>query len=82
MTLNVIASTDSAAIRRQIKLLLDRGHRVVRHSEHQWKIGEISYYPGKGTIMVDPTKRHPEKGIEALLDLLDFMKQRTLSARL
>lgn len=82
MALNTILPTDPVAVRKQIKTLLDRGYRVVRCSVHQLKIGEISYYPGKGTIMVDPTTRHREKGFDALLDLLDSAKERTIVAPL
>jgi len=77
--LKPILPTDTPAVRKEIKTLLDRGCHVVRHSEYHLKIGSISYYPGKGTIMLDPHHVQSKKGLEALLELLDSLERNIIS---
>lgn len=76
--LQPILQSDAPHVRKEIQTLLDRGYPVVRHSVHQLKIGSISYYPGKGTIMEDPHYVRSEKGLEALLDLIESIKRQTI----
>jgi hypothetical protein len=61
---------DTDETRRQIAELLARGFPVRRLTEYQLKIGDINYYPTKGTITIDPSQRHPKKGFNALIELL------------
>jgi len=63
--------SDSSDVRRQIRTLIDRGYKVARYTEYQLKVGPYSYYPGKGTIVVDPCHKHSAKGFDALLELLE-----------
>jgi hypothetical protein len=62
---------DSDETRKQIAELLARGFRVSRLTDYQLKIGDFNYYPTKGTITIDPSRRHPKKGFNALIELLD-----------
>lgn len=71
MRLELIQPNDSPDLRKQIAELRGLGYRVLRYTEYQLKIGPVSYYPTTGRIMIDPAIKHPEKGFEALLELLD-----------
>ena len=75
MRLDVIQPNDSPELRQQIAELRGLGYRVLRYTEYQLKIGPISYYPTTGRIMIDPAIKHPEKGFDALLDLLNKTKR-------
>ncbi len=47
------------------------GVGFVRTSPYQLKIGDVSFWPGKGTIFVDEADhRHPGTGLDALAALL------------
>lgn len=62
---------DTPEQRRQIAELERRGFPVRRMTQYHVKIGKVNYYITKGTITIDPTIRHAEKGFESLLQLLD-----------
>ncbi|RQH09477.1 hypothetical protein [Bradyrhizobium sp. RP6] len=62
---------DTPEQRRQITELERRGFPVRRMTRYHVKIGKVNYYITKGTITIDPTIRHGEKGFESLLELLD-----------
>ena len=62
---------DSDEIRKEIAELLARGFRISRPNYFQLKIADFNYYPTKGTITIDPSQRHPKKGFDALIELLD-----------
>jgi hypothetical protein len=65
---------DSQELIEEIEEVKKRGYRVKRMTKWHFKIGEVNYYPGRGTITIDPDIRHPEKGREALLELLESRK--------
>ncbi|MBN9599560.1 MAG: hypothetical protein J0G28_07780 [Afipia sp.] len=65
-------SIDTDDVRDQIRAIVDQGYYVERPSDYQLKIGMVNYYPHKGTITVDPSRRHPHKGLDALLELLEM----------
>lgn len=47
------------------------GFEPYRATEHQLKIGEANFYPGKGTVFVDgETTRRKETGLDALAEVL------------
>jgi hypothetical protein len=71
MRLETIQPNDSPELRKQIAELRGLGYRVLRYTEYQLKIGPVSYYPTTGRIMIDPAIKHPEKGFDALLELLE-----------
>jgi hypothetical protein len=72
MKLDLILPTDTAEWRRQIEVLQKHGYNNMRRcNEHHIKIGEINYYPNTGTITTDPAHRHSQKGLEALLEVLE-----------
>jgi hypothetical protein len=52
------------------KLIKDK-YYVQRPSKHQIKHREVNYYPSSGVITIDGGGRHPEKGSQALLALLE-----------
>lgn len=56
--------------------LIERKYYVKRASKHQVKHRAVNYYPSTGTITIDSVGRHPEKGPEALLSLLEQMYPR------
>ena len=62
---------DSDETRKEIAELLARGFRVSRPDQYQLKIACFNYYPNKGTITIDPCHRHPKRGFDALIELLD-----------
>lgn len=53
--------------------LIQRKYYVKRTSKHQVKHRAVNYYPSTGTITIDGIGRHPGKGEEALLALLEQM---------
>ncbi len=52
------------------KMIKDK-YYVMRPSKHQIKHREVNYYPSSGVITIDGGGRHPEKGSQALLALLE-----------
>jgi hypothetical protein len=62
---------DPAEIRDQIRHLLSLKYYVQRKTDFHIKIGDVNYYPHRGTITIDPSLRHAEKGFKALLALLE-----------
>jgi DNA-binding response OmpR family regulator len=64
--------TDTDDLRAQIRAIVDRSPNVDRLTDHQLKIGNVNYYPGKGTITIDPHHRHPKKGLDALFEVLEL----------
>jgi hypothetical protein len=46
------------------------GLSPTRPSVHQIKIRDVNFYPGRGTITIDPSILHPYKGWDALFALL------------
>jgi hypothetical protein len=67
----VETKTDTPAMTEAIRSIQSWGYRPVRPTAHQLKIGDTSFYPEKGTIVVDGKKQEPEKGLPALLALLN-----------
>ena len=67
---------DSSELREQIKELEKRDYKVKRCSEYHLKIGLVNYFWTTGTITTDPDIKHPEKGFDALLDLLQKITQK------
>jgi hypothetical protein len=53
-----------------MQLIKDK-YYVTRASKHQIKHREVNYYPSSGVITIDGEGRHPEKGPQALLKLLE-----------
>ena len=48
-----------------------------RPTQYQLKIGDLSYYPGRGTIFRDGSpKAMPKRGLEALVLVINGMKQK------
>jgi hypothetical protein len=66
---------DLALIRRTV------AYSVQRCTRHHIKIGPVNFYPSRGKITIDPDSSHPEKGFEALLQLLANMKKNVLQLR-
>jgi hypothetical protein len=66
--------TDTEDVRTQIRQIVDRGCDPDRLTDHQLKIGNVNYYPGKGTITIDPHHRHPKKGLDALFEVLELQE--------
>lgn len=66
--------TDTEDLRAQIRAIVDRSPHVDRLTDFQLKIGNVNYYPGKGTITIDPHHRHPKKGLGALFEVLELQK--------
>ncbi len=54
-----------------IMKLIEGKYYVQRPSKHQIKHREVNYYPSSGVITIDGGGRHPEKGPQALLTLLE-----------
>jgi hypothetical protein len=52
------------------KMIKDK-YYVMRPSKHQIKHREVNYYPSSGIITIDGGGRHPEKGPQAFLALLE-----------
>jgi hypothetical protein len=61
---------DEGFIRELIWEIIRRKHYVRRESKHHIKVREVNYWPSTGTITIDGEGRHPEKGEQALLALL------------
>ena len=54
-----------------IKQLKDCGYKVQQCTPYHLKIGPVNYFWTTGRITTDPDLKHPGKGFEALLALLD-----------
>lgn len=62
---------DSDKMRQAIDWLETQGYSFSRPTEWQLKIGEINFYPDKGTIIRDRGRLpHPDRGLAALQKLL------------
>ncbi len=62
---------DEDFIRELIWELIRRKRYVRRESKYHIKVREVNFWPSTGTISIDGEGRHPEKGPQALLALLD-----------
>ena len=66
---------DSQPMKDAIDTLNELGVTFKRPTQYQLKVGDISYYPGRGTIFRDGSpKAMPEKGPSALLLVIKGMK--------
>ena len=70
---------DEDFIRELIWELIRRKRYVRRESKHHIKVRQVNYWPSTGTITIDGEGRHPEKGEQALLTLLDKRYPKRLS---
>lgn len=62
---------DDDFIRELIWELIRRKRYVRRESKHHIKVREVNFWPSTGTITIDGEGRHPEKGEQAFLALLE-----------
>lgn len=46
------------------------GFRVYQCSIHHLKYRHFNFYPTSGKITIDPSYRHPDRGVEAFIELL------------
>jgi hypothetical protein len=68
---------DPQPMKDAIDTLNELGVTFNRPTQYQLKIGDLSYYPGRGTIFRDGgPKAMPEKGLEALVLVINCMKQK------
>jgi hypothetical protein len=68
---------DSQPMIDAIDSLNELGVTFKRPTLYQLKIGDLSYYPGRGTIFRDGSpEAMPEKGLDALLLVIHGIKQR------
>lgn len=73
-TRNPISSADdSLAMTEAIEHLRASGYPLFRPTPHQLKIRDVSYYPNKGTIVVDGKTQEAEKGLAALQRILESL---------
>lgn len=68
-------ANDTPEIQEQISRLLALKFYPVRKTDYHLKIGDVNFYPHRGTITIDPCLRHSETGFEALLDLLERKRE-------
>lgn len=47
------------------------GFRVHQCSPYHLKYGEFNLWPTSGKITIDPATRHPERGVDAFIELLE-----------
>jgi hypothetical protein len=59
-----------------IHWLQGSGVYFVRTSKHQLKIGDLNFWPVKGTLMFDGRARETVKGIKGLAELLSKRSRR------
>lgn len=64
-----------------IRELINMKFFVWRPSKYHIKHGDVNFWPSTGTITVDNVGRHPEKGKEALIALLQQMYPKGRRAR-
>lgn len=64
-----------------IRELIDLKYFVRRPSKYHIKHGDVNFWPSTGTITIDNVGRHPEKGKEAFIALLQQMYPRGRRAR-
>ena len=62
---------DPPAFTRAIDAILAAGYSLSRPSKYQLKIEGINFYPGKGTVQIDGSKRQRSKGLGELFKLLE-----------
>jgi len=68
---------DPQPMKDAIDTLNELGITFKRPTQYQLKIADLSYYPGRGTIFRDGSpKAMPEKGLEAVVLVINGMKQR------
>jgi hypothetical protein len=78
----ILLANDRPTLRREIRELTKRGYKVARPSPHHVKIGPVNYFPSTGTITSDPCYRHPEKGFDSLVRILEEVAQSALTLRI
>src|ERR1700737_3134173 len=67
---------DSQPMKDAIDTLNEMGVTFKRPTQYQLKIGDISYYPGRGTIFRDGSpEAMPEKGLDAFVAAIKEMRQ-------
>lgn len=64
-----------------IRELIDMKLFVRRPSKYHIKHGDVNFWPSTGTITIDNVGRHPEKGKEAFIALLQRMYPKGRRAR-
>jgi hypothetical protein len=80
--LEITTDEDDDTWREAVALLRRLKVRFWRPNKFQLKIGDASYYPGKGTIYVDLNpKALPERGLKALEKYLSRGKQVSHAAK-
>ncbi|WP_407167920.1 hypothetical protein [Bradyrhizobium sp. ORS 111] len=62
---------DQDFVRELIWELIKRKRYVRRESKYHIKVRDVNFWPSTGTISIDGEGRHPAKGAQALLALLD-----------
>lgn len=62
---------DSPKMRAAVDELERRKVDFIRPTPHQLMIDDINFYPNKGTIVVDNNHTLPQRGLEALLKLIE-----------
>lgn len=72
--------TDTALVRSQIRRLVKRRFPVARKTPYHIKIYDVNFYLPRERITIDPSTRHPHRGFDALLELLEKMYPRPLLA--
>lgn len=76
----VIKTDDTEAMKKAITLLGDAGLVAKRASDCQLKLDPYtSYYPDKGTLLVDGRRRHPLRGLAVLKAWIEKRQPRLTS---
>ena len=74
-------SNDPLPMKEAIDTLNEMGVTFQRPTVYQLKIGDLSFYPGRGTIFRDGSPAAmPETGLQALVLVINGMKQKLHSA--
>ena len=72
---------DSQPMKDAIQILSKLGVKFKRPTLYQLKIGDLSFYPGRGTIFRDGSPAAmTEKGLQALVLVINGIKQKLHSA--
>jgi hypothetical protein len=72
---------DTLATYELIRELIDLKFFVWRPSKYHIKHGDVNFWPSTGTITIDNVGRHPEKGKQAFIALLQRMYPKGRRAR-
>jgi hypothetical protein len=72
---------DTLATYELIRKMIEMKYFVWRPSKYHIKHGDVNFWPSTGTITIDNVGRHPEKGKEALIALLQRMYPKGRRAR-